>query len=171
MGKYSPQQAAVMKVLRDLEGKEDLPTNAELGRMAGGLNHLQVYDAIEGLIKKGHVRCKRGKSIRHGFVLVEGGYLGMRDEIARLKMELEAAHAALAMKAKQDATPRMWSVYVSFNEPIYPVGIQRVGRRCGITVSVRADNVSAALVRGVECAKRKGCKVARSEWAVKMEGV
>lgn len=168
---FSPQQKAVMEVLRELEGQDELPTLAELGRMAGGLNHGQVFDAIEGLINKGHVRCKQGKSIRAGFVLVEGGYLAMRAEIARLKLELEAAHAELAQRAKKDATPGMWSVYVSYNEPCYPEGMQRVGKRCGITVSVRADNISAALARGVECARRKGCKVARGEWAVKMEVV
>lgn len=65
----------------------------------------------------------------------------------------------------------MWSVFVAYSEPRYPAGVQRVGKRCGITVSVRAEDEAAALVRGAECARRKGCKRARGMWAVKMEGV
>ena len=65
----------------------------------------------------------------------------------------------------------MWSVFVTYSEPLYPTGVQRVGRRRGLTVSVRAGDESSALARGAECAKRKGCQRARSKWAVKMEGV
>lgn len=62
----------------------------------------------------------------------------------------------------------MWSVYVSFSEPLHPPGVQRVGKRQGLTVSVRAGDEAAAKQAGAACAKRKGCKRARGEWAVKM---
>ena len=63
----------------------------------------------------------------------------------------------------------MWTVFVTYSEPLYPVGVQRVCKRCGLTVSVRAEDEVSALARGAECARRKGCKRARGEWAVKME--
>lgn len=65
----------------------------------------------------------------------------------------------------------MWSVYVSCNEPRYPRGMQRVGKRTGLLVSVRAADAAAALLRGAEVARKKGAKRVRGEWATLMEGV
>lgn len=64
----------------------------------------------------------------------------------------------------------MWTVFVTYDEPDYPPGIQRTGRRRGISVSVRAHDEAQALVLGGRAAWRKGCEGARGEWAVEQVG-
>lgn len=52
----------------------------------------------------------------------------------------------------------LWTVWVEHDEPEYPEGIQRMGRRRVMIVSARAASEAGAMASGAEIARNKGCK-------------
>jgi predicted transcriptional regulator len=92
----SPQQAAVMAVLKSIEGTWPIPNQRQIGEMAGGLTSIQVHDAVAGLVKKGLV-VKKGPLSR-GFKIVENDAEKLRDQIKALTDQVNCLNEQLKVR-------------------------------------------------------------------------
>lgn len=64
----------------------------------------------------------------------------------------------------------LWTVWIEHDEPEYPEGIQRTGRRRVMIVSARGMDERIAMVRGERIAQGKGCKNCVAVKAQRMGG-